>query len=49
MSEKRIKSTPGGAGDTSCARPANDNYRSNKLWDGWEERKRKEKEDKQKE
>ena len=49
MTEKRIKSTPGGAGPTSCAKPSNDAYRSSKLWDNLEaEKKRKEKESKTK-
>jgi len=29
MTDKRIKSTPGGAGDTSCARPSSDKFRDN--------------------
>lgn len=43
MTEKRIKSTPGGAGPTSCARPSSEEYKANPIWDKWDaEKKRKE-------
>jgi len=33
MTDKRIKSTPGGAGPTTCAKPSTEAYRNNKFWD----------------
>ena len=46
MTERRIKSMPGGAGATSCAKPSNGAYRNNPYWDEVERKKKAEKEKK---